>query len=213
MPRPVRTSGGASASGTPVRAQRGPYGRSRRELAETAIRCFEERGFADTTVGDITTAAGYAERTLFRQFASKEDVVFFDLPDILAPLRALLPRELDVAGAWQAVRSTLIENSVRWEDAGPDLAQRRTRLFHEEPALYRRFLEIAAEWEVVIAEVFTVARGLTEPDAYAQVLAGAITVSCRSALKLWIAHPDVPLVDHTRMTLELIPSGFGLPAD
>ncbi len=185
------------------------YGRSGRDLAEAAIRQFEAKGFAATTVEDVAEAAGYSPRTFFRQFATKEDVLFFDLPDILDPLRELLAAP--PASAWDAVAAIVVRNSRDWEAAGVELAQTRTRLLHSEPALHRRFLEIAAEWELVIARIFAAERGVDpELDARAQVLAGAVVGACRSALRRWLADPDTGLGEHTAAGLEVIRGGFSL---
>jgi AcrR family transcriptional regulator len=191
-----------------------PYGRSRRDLARVAVRLFEKRGFAATTVEEIAAAAGYSPRTFHRQFPVKEDVVFYDLPDILSPLQALIePAGTGAAkrSVWESVRAIVIENSTNWERAGPELAQRRTRLFHDEPALYRRFLEFADEWEAVLARVFAAERGM-EPatDARAQVLATTVVGACRAAFRLWLAAPELSLARHMEDALELIESGFGL---
>lgn len=185
------------------------YGRSRRDLAEAAIRQFEAKGFSATTVEDVAEAAGYSPRTFFRQFATKEDVLFFDLPDILDPLRELL--EAPPASAWDAVAAIVVRNARDWEAAGVELAQTRTRLLHSEPALHRRYLEIAAEWEVVITRIFAAGRGADpERDAYSQVLAGSVVGACRSAMRRWLADPGTGLGDHTAEGLAVIRSGFGL---
>lgn len=185
------------------------YGRSRRDLAEAAIRQFETKGFSATTVEDVAEAAGYSPRTFFRQFATKEDVLFFDLPDILDPLRELL--EQPPASAWDAVAAVVVRNAEDWEAAGVQLAQTRTRLLHAEPALYRRYLEIAAEWEAVIARIFAAERGLDpERDAYSQVLACGVVGACRSAMRRWLVEPDAGLGGHTAAGLDVIRSGFGL---
>lgn len=181
------------------------YGRSRQELAEIAIRLFEQQGFARTTVEEIAAAADYSPRTFHRQFPTKEDVVFFDLPDILSPLEALVTEP--APDAWEAVCAIVVGNAANWEAAGPALAERRTRLFHDEPALYRRFLEIAADWETVIARVFATQHAT---DAYAQVLATSVVGACRAAFRLWLAHPETSLAQHMADALDLIAGGFGL---
>lgn len=185
------------------------YGRSRRDLAEAAIRQFEEKGFSATTVEDVAEAAGYSPRTFFRQFSSKEDVVFFDLPDILSPLQDLLLEP--PASAWDAVSAIVVKNASDWEAAGPRLAQVRTRLLHEEPSLHRRYLEISAEWEVVIARIFAAERGVDpERDAYPQILAASVVGACRGAMRRWLVEPRVGLGDHTAAGLAVIRNGFGL---
>ena len=48
---------------------------TREALQAAAERLFAQRGAADTTVRDIAAAAGVTERTFFRYFASKQDLI------------------------------------------------------------------------------------------------------------------------------------------
>lgn len=49
--------------------------RTREQLAATALRLFLERGFDEVSVVDVAAAAQVSKPTLFRYFASKEDLV------------------------------------------------------------------------------------------------------------------------------------------
>jgi AcrR family transcriptional regulator len=49
--------------------------RRRDEILAAALRLFNERGFAETTVGDIARAAGAATGTVYLYFPSKDDVL------------------------------------------------------------------------------------------------------------------------------------------
>ena len=57
----------------------------------TADRLFAERGYSATTVRDIAEAAGVTERTFFRYFTGKEELIIDDalgwLPVLLGKLR------------------------------------------------------------------------------------------------------------------------------
>lgn len=184
------------------------YGTSRQDLAEAAIRLFEDEGFAETTVERIAEAAGYSPRTFHRQFPAKEDAVFFDLPSILAPLEALVGRA--PADPWDAVCAVVVDDAARWEAAGPALAQRRVRLIHEEPTLHRRFLEISTEWEAVIATVFATAGGRggdAATDVAAQIAGAAVVAACRVAFRLWPSVPDRSLAALTAECLERVRTG------
>ncbi len=47
----------------------------RGELAQLAVDLFVEKGYDETTIDDLAAAAGMSKRTLFRYFASKEELV------------------------------------------------------------------------------------------------------------------------------------------
>jgi AcrR family transcriptional regulator len=49
---------------------------SRGRLEQAALALYGERGFDDTTVAEIAERAGLTERTFFRHFADKRDVLF-----------------------------------------------------------------------------------------------------------------------------------------
>lgn len=51
-----------------------PAGDRRRQLIETAIRLFSQRGFTGTTTKEIALAAGVTEAIIFRHFKSKDDL-------------------------------------------------------------------------------------------------------------------------------------------
>ncbi len=83
------------------------------EVHRTAVKLFLERGYPATTVGTIARAAGISERTFFRYFPTKEDVLVFPhtygnvetfefdggLPDVLPALESFLRRRFRRAGA------------------------------------------------------------------------------------------------------------------
>lgn len=85
---------------------------TRQALQKAADRLFAERGYAATTVRDIADAAGVTERTFFRYFAGKEELILDDalawLPLLAAqicsrpahepPLVAVGRAVLDLAG-------------------------------------------------------------------------------------------------------------------
>ena len=50
--------------------------RRRGRLAQAALELYGERGFEQTTVAEIAERAGLTERTFFRHFADKREVLF-----------------------------------------------------------------------------------------------------------------------------------------
>ena len=88
--------------------------RTRRALSKAAVELFAQKGYAATSAGEIANAADYSERTFFRHFARKEDVVFYDLPERLLSLRSDFENP-DHDSAWQVVRRAFIKNARTWE--------------------------------------------------------------------------------------------------
>ena len=87
---------------------------SRGRLQEAALALYSERGFEQTTVAEMADRAGLTERTFFRHFADKREVLFggpeilkerivqgvTDAPATDGPLDAVA-RGLDAAAALQ----------------------------------------------------------------------------------------------------------------
>src|SRR3954469_1366760 len=59
---------------------------TRRVIAETARRLFAERGFDGVTVAKIARTAEVSEKTVFNYFATKEDLVYWQLEAFEAQL-------------------------------------------------------------------------------------------------------------------------------
>src|SRR4029077_7890519 len=87
---------------------------ARGRLEQAALELYTERGFDQTTVAEIAERAGLTERTFFRHFADKREVLFWgqdalmelvtthiaDAPDSASPIDA-------VGGALRAVGALL----------------------------------------------------------------------------------------------------------
>ncbi|RKT36705.1 TetR family transcriptional regulator [Microbacterium sp. AG1240] len=75
--------------------QRGgrPRASSRETLAEAASELFLEKGFAETSVADITTRAGVSRSSFFNYFATKSDVLWAGFDERVAGLDAALDRD------------------------------------------------------------------------------------------------------------------------
>jgi AcrR family transcriptional regulator len=141
-------------------------------LEQTALRMFDERGYHGTTVEDITAAIQLSERTFFRYFRSKEDVVFANHTDNLDRLRRALDQQPDADSMLKAVRHAIL--ALQDFEHRRELELARVRIVQATPALAGRVYALQAEYEAVIASAF--ARSLAgDADAWykAVLLAGA----------------------------------------
>lgn len=114
----------------------------RREIAEAADALFVERGFADTTIDDIAAAVGMSQRSVFRYFASKEELVLgkFDLvvDDMLAVLRAR-PADEPVWTSLHRVFDVL--GSIARSPGREQMVEPIHRMVFETPALLAGYLQ------------------------------------------------------------------------
>ena len=103
-------------------------------IVDAAFALFEERGFAETTIDEIAARADVSRRTIFRYFASKEDLVFLgqaaENREIVAMLQRA-PRDLDPVDALLAGTRELFRLSP---DSAAQLV-RSQRLIDRTPAL------------------------------------------------------------------------------
>jgi AcrR family transcriptional regulator len=90
--------------------------RTRSALEEAAARLFESQGFEATTVRDIAAAAGVGERTFFRYFPSKEDLVLQQvrdlIPGLMQKVRERPAEEVPLTALREAIVDWLIETGA-----------------------------------------------------------------------------------------------------
>jgi AcrR family transcriptional regulator len=154
---------------------------ARGRLEEAALDLFAERGFEQTTVAEIAERAGLTERTFFRHFADKREVLFgggkaFEqlfvaavaaAPASETPLQALAPG-LEAAGAALQERR--------------DYSRRRQAIIAANPELQERELIKLAALASALAEALR-RRGVDDLDA---TLAAEIGVAVfRTAFERW----------------------------
>jgi AcrR family transcriptional regulator len=142
---------------------------ARGRLARAALELYLERGFEQTTVAEIANRAGLTERTFFRHFADKREVLFggqdvlqelivntvASAPDSAAPIDA-------VAAAIEAVGALLQER---------ERARLRQAVIDANPELQERDLIKLASLGSAMADVLR-RRGVGDPAASLTAEAG-----------------------------------------
>jgi AcrR family transcriptional regulator len=157
-------------------------------MIRAAIELFAERGFEQTTAGDIAERAGVTERTFFRHFADKREVLFdgsrtlertaYDA--ILAAPADLAP--LDAALAGMVAGGGLLEDRR-------DHAVRRSKIIAANPSLQERELLKLAAMVDATAEALR-KRGVAEPTA-SLAAHSAVTVF-HVAFAHWVSAEEPP---------------------
>jgi AcrR family transcriptional regulator len=164
---------------------------ARGRLEQAALELYVERGFEQTTVAEIAERAGLTERTFFRHFADKREVLFAGAgmlqellvgavagaPESAAPIEA-------VAAALEAAGTLLQERR--------DYSRQRQAVIAANAGLQERELIKLASLATALAEALR-QRGVTEPAASLTAEAGIAVF--KIAFERWIdgtSRPELP---------------------
>jgi AcrR family transcriptional regulator len=154
---------------------------ARRRLEEAAFALYAEHGFEQTTVAEIAERAGLTERTFFRYFADKREVLFSGatvLHDALVSAVEEAPASLaslDAAAAAIEAIAALIPNRT--------FARERQGIIAANPDLQERELIKMASLSTALATALR-GRGIGEPSA---TLAAEIAIAVfRNAFERWV---------------------------
>ena len=159
--------------------------KARLDIARAALRLFQEKGYEATTAADIARGADFSERSFYRYFATKEDVVFFDIEGLLEEVRAAMdgvpPERL-----WDCVRDNVIGSVARFQKSGQEFASEVLRTWMTDPALAGPFQRFCQRWQVALAEGWCTAHGGTDPDADmdAQLVAHYVVSTCQACFRV-----------------------------
>lgn len=168
----------------------------RRKLERAALELFAEEGFDGTTAEQIAARAGVTERTFFRHFPDKREVLFAsegELRDVTAAAVAAAPRDLPPLARLQAA----VHGVVPLIERNRPLAALRAPIIAASPALTER------EHAKTAALTELVARLLPEPgdDKHAVLLAARAGMAAfATAIGHWAPDPAADLhavVDET----------------
>jgi AcrR family transcriptional regulator len=185
--------------------------RTREALRQVAIRHFVDHGFEDASVPAIAAEVGVTERTFYRHFATKDEVLFVDVTQGLPWFREAVATRLDagddvLAAVLHAVQAPAADPRMMLE-----IARLRTRLLSP-TRIERAYREAQGAMAGHLRAL------MSEPDSdplAVGVAAEAVAGAVFAALVVWTESPGrrglAGLVDLTRQALEKVRSV--LPAE
>ncbi|MFF4401504.1 TetR/AcrR family transcriptional regulator [Streptomyces sp. NPDC001480] len=109
------------------------------EILETALRLFTEQGYDETTIAQIAREAGVSQRTLFRYFGTKEDLLGGAQDRFGQVLMDAISAQPADAGIWEALRAGVA--AVLALHDSREHALERFRLLHNTASLRAGWLE------------------------------------------------------------------------
>lgn len=160
-------------------------------MQAAALELFNEKGYDGTTAAEIAAHAGVTERTFFRHFPDKREVLF-DGSQLQSTLTAAIlsapypigPLEM-VLWAYKSA-APLFEENLRF-------AAMTRAVIEATPALQERQLAKAASIATVITESLQ-RRGIEPRLAHLTAATGMAVMG--HGIEMWVQDPSLSLVDH-----------------
>jgi AcrR family transcriptional regulator len=157
-----------------------PDSRGRLEVA--ALELYLEQGFESTTVAEIAQRAGLTERTFFRYFSDKREVLFpggETFENLIVDAAAAAPVELGPLNAafvgLEAVSSFLKERR--------SFAQKRQRIISATPELQEREL---IKLQSLATKLAATLRAREVPDSVAGLVAEVCVAVFKTSFEEWV---------------------------
>jgi AcrR family transcriptional regulator len=126
----------------------------REEVSEMAMRLFIEHGFGGVSVDEIAAAANMSQRTFFRYFATKDEIVLQYERRLRRRLHDAVRLRPADEGPVTALRNAFIETSTAPPEYR-DEARKRGRVLIDAPMLQARVQMVLAEANADLADLLT----------------------------------------------------------
>jgi AcrR family transcriptional regulator len=187
--------------GTPERLQR------------AALELYAARGFEETTAAEIAQSVGLTERTFFRHFSDKREVLFHGqqlfAQAFLDGVDAAPPDTSPIEVIAAALRSA----TVFFPDERRPYSRTRQSVIDRNPALQERELHKLASLATTLADALR-ARGVTEPAATLAAQSGVTVFGI--AFAQWIREDEerslAEIADSVLGELRTVTGGSPAPA-
>jgi AcrR family transcriptional regulator len=157
---------------------------ARGRLEQAALALYGERGFEQTTVAEIAARAGLTERTFFRHFADKREVLFAGANQLKEALVSGLAATPESASPIDAVAAALAAAALVIQQRPADFARRRAAVINANAELQERELIKMDGLSAALADTLR-SRGIKEPAASLTAQAGIAVF--RVAFAAWVA--------------------------
>jgi AcrR family transcriptional regulator len=159
---------------------------ARGRLLKAAMELYGERGFEQTTVAEIAGRAGLTERTFFRHFADKREVLFAGAGALEELLVSTVAKAPDGVAPIEAAAAGIEAAGASIQEGG-EFPRQRQKIIAASPELQERELIKLASLASALAEALR-QRGVAEPAA--SLAAEASIAVFRIAFERWINETD-----------------------
>ena len=160
---------------------------ARERLQAAALELFATRGYEQTTAAEIAQSVGLTERTFFRHFADKREVLFGGSAVLKERIVAGVTDAPASEGPLDAVSRGLDAAAAMLGEGRRDLSQLRQSVIAANPELRERELTKLADYSAAVSAALR-QRGVSEPQA--TLVADAGMTVLRIALEQWASGKD-----------------------
>ncbi|GAA2210213.1 TetR family transcriptional regulator [Nonomuraea monospora] len=182
--------------------------KTRALIQKEALRLFREQGYAATTVEQIAEAAEVAPSTVFRYFATKEDLVIVDqFPPFVAALDQVPPEVPPVRAVRMAMRA-MIEAQTPEERA--DSLEREV-LMLTVPELWAASVENVTGVATTLRERLAAREGRPGDDPGIRNVTGAVMGVMVGVWADWVKDRDIDAPARLDEALAHLEAGLPLP--
>jgi AcrR family transcriptional regulator len=167
-------------------------------LIQAAMELYSERGFEQTTVAEIAKRAGLTERTFYRHFTDKREVLFFGSEHLERAMVEALERAPADLAPIDGIGTVLESVAPFFSDRRPH-SRRRQAVIDANPDLQERERQKLASLARALAAALQ-KRGITRPTAMLVAEMGMAVF--KNAVERWLDDPkDREISYHIRESL------------
>ena len=171
---------------------------ARRRLQQAALELYQERGYEQTTTAEIAARAGVNERTFFRHFPDKREVLFAGEADLRAALTQEVAEAPDGLQPFEILLRAFRRAGRILEENRP-FSEPRLGIIAATPTLRERELAKNAMLTQAVAQALR-ERGV--PDQVADLAAQTGWATFHHALENWIDDPSHSVDEHLTRAFE-----------
>lgn len=166
--------------------------KGRRRLQEAALKLFGERGYDKVTAADIAAEAGTTQRTFFRHFPDKREVLFGGEDQFIDALTQAISSAPAALGPWDALRGALLSVEPLFIE-NLAFSMPRQRLIASHPALQER---AQTKLRGVMTGLTSALRERGVPEGTAALAAQMAMAAMNRAISAWFADETSSLAEH-----------------
>jgi len=164
---------------------------ARGRLEEAALKLYVEQGFDQTTVAEIAKRAGLTERTFFRYFADKREVLFWGAGSLQELIVGTVASAPDSETPIDAVSAALEAAGALFQERSESVRERQTVVAANAELQERELIKLAS----LASAMADALRRRGVRDSAASLAAEAGIAVLRIAFERWInetGHGDLP---------------------